>query len=548
MLKAGPWLGFTIEITRALRTSPGNGMTEAQLKAQRGADVVGFKFKGSHVVDGVSRTLKDYDMVLYFACEIGDPNAAVYGQEAEAIAAFMEGGGGFFATGDHQNFGAPICGLIPRVRSMRRWWFNNPPAGQLKAPAGTGSGRIDTTRPGTDNVVQFEDQSDEIAQVITPKLYPSTVPFHPQHSFLPHPLLCSPIGIVNVLPDHMHEGRCEVPGNLGALTYTVGGHSHREYPDAAGAPLAPEIVATSRVVAGTTTPALDPVHTTDGTPTPGFTFGAICAWDGHRVLQGRVVVDSTFHHFFDINLTGDRYLDDNLLPLQHQQKRHGFYVPDGMGGRVPSPHYKLLRWYFINIVYWLIPADRHPGIVWNAMLDLVRRPQLNEELATLRQHDQLTFGDYMLLAGLADQYFNIVRNLCFITFLPVVLARSQPDTPWWQWVKQHADVWDPQNAERRDQQFARERSLAALGVGPRPQLALRLSVGAAVATAALVRHNNLDAEDVDGERLRAEFDKQYTETLDHALGLYAEELAAAREVQDSLTARIEASRGQAPAT
>ena len=136
------WAGFNVEITRAHRATAGtNGMTEAEIKADRGADVIGFRFNQSFIVNGVTRTLADYDMALFFSVEYGDPNTAL-AAEAEAIATFMENGGGFFATGDHANLGSTLCGLIPRVRSMRRWWSSNGPNGEPAAPP-------PAARPGT---------------------------------------------------------------------------------------------------------------------------------------------------------------------------------------------------------------------------------------------------------------------------------------------------------------------------------------------------------------------------------------------------------------
>ena len=58
----------------------------------------------------------------------------------------MENGGGFFATGDHANLGSPLCGLIPRVRSMRRWWTGAPPPGFNPAPSPLG--RTELILPG----------------------------------------------------------------------------------------------------------------------------------------------------------------------------------------------------------------------------------------------------------------------------------------------------------------------------------------------------------------------------------------------------------------
>jgi hypothetical protein len=374
VLQNTPWLGFDLEITKAHRSPAGSGgLDEAALKADRGADVVGFRFNQPFNVGGKSRTLSDYDMILFFPIDPGNPNPAL-AAEAEAIAKFMEAGGGFFATGDHANLGAQLAGLIPRVRSMRRWGASPGPNGEPGAPSPLGADRVDTTRPGPDNVTNFEDQSDEVAQEIKPLQYFAgfgAVSGYPAFKYLPHPLLCSPDGQVTWLPDHMHEGMCEVPDKLATRTFKIGSTTVREYPDYVPAnppagfvpqPLAPEVAATGQVLPGVTSPALDPEHTGATTPAQGMTFGVIAAWDGHRVGKGRVVVDSTWHHFFDINLSGDRYLENNNLPPNQQQKLHGFYVPDGSGGRVPNTPYRMIAWYYRNIVHWFIPAGRLPSI------------------------------------------------------------------------------------------------------------------------------------------------------------------------------------------
>lgn len=193
------WVGFDIPLTRAHRAVPGtNGLDEAALKADRGADIVGFRFDQSFAADGQTRTLGDYDMVLFFPINPANPNSEL-ASEIDAIARFMENGGGFFATGDHQNLGSELCGLIPRVRSMRRWWFPMlGPHGEPVAPSALEPDRHDTTRSGPDNVTNFGDQSDDIAQEITPLLYAAGYTVrggYPARRYLPHPLLCSPDGI-----------------------------------------------------------------------------------------------------------------------------------------------------------------------------------------------------------------------------------------------------------------------------------------------------------------------------------------------------------------
>jgi hypothetical protein len=86
-------------------------------------------------VSGQSRTLVDYDMVLFFPTKPSDPDVTL-ASEVEAIAQFMESGRGFFATGDHENLGGELCGLIPRVRSMRRWWLSTGPKRRAGGAAG----------------------------------------------------------------------------------------------------------------------------------------------------------------------------------------------------------------------------------------------------------------------------------------------------------------------------------------------------------------------------------------------------------------------------
>jgi len=80
------------------------------------------------------------------------------------------------------------------------------------------------------------------------------------------------------------------------------------------------------------------------------------------VGKGRVVVDSTFHHFVNINLTGDLFLSQVAEVAPDDQRYFGFYVLDPQTGkRMPNKEYLIIQWYYRNIVYWLIPAHRKLG-------------------------------------------------------------------------------------------------------------------------------------------------------------------------------------------
>ena len=111
-------------------------------------------------------------MVLFFPIspELSeDENLEELQKEAEAVALFMENGGGFFATGDHENHGEALCQFIPRVKSMRRWHSSDQdPNCELASPSALGSDRNDTLQPDRDGLFMFENQSDDVPQTIEP--------------------------------------------------------------------------------------------------------------------------------------------------------------------------------------------------------------------------------------------------------------------------------------------------------------------------------------------------------------------------------------------
>ncbi|GAB3165850.1 hypothetical protein [Telluribacter humicola] len=279
-----------------------------------------------------------YDQVWLFGIDTiyrqrnGYPTDRLGDKELAAITQFMNGGGGLFATGDHGSLGACLGGSVPRARSMRLWG----PAGDAVGSevSMTHSRRNDTNRQGSSPGSQFNDQSDDVPQPIEPKMYHRRMGIF-RFSY-PHPLLCSPGGVIRVMPDHPHEGECVAPANPNQQINYVN-PPVPEYPPAAGGgtrPL-PEIISTSSVPAGNTASA-----TKD--PTVAQTFGGICAYDGHLAKVGRVVTDPTWHHFVNINLIGDQG-----APFG-DPKRLGYLAsPAGMA------HLEQIKTYFRNIAVWL---------------------------------------------------------------------------------------------------------------------------------------------------------------------------------------------------
>jgi hypothetical protein len=395
-------------------------------------------------------------------------------------------------------------------------------------------------------VGNFEDQSDEFPQQISPTMYYAGFSArygYPAIKRLPHPLLCSPQGVVRFLPDHMHEGMCDVPADPGSRSFALNGATVREYPDYSAwggttAPLAPEIVAYGTVIAGTTSPELDPAHTGDTTPATGRNFGIIGAWDGHRVSKGRVVVDSTWHHFFDINLTGDRFLEDDALPSQHDQKQHGFYVPDGMGGRVPVAQYQMIMWYYRNIIYWLIPANRGSFIWWDTLYEAVQRPRLFEETAGLLNFENFRLRDYLMWGQLAEQYLSQARGHCASYLIHIYLY--EPKIPWWEWIQRFIDVWSPREKIDVRDILAQEQLLGAQGIGPRAEVAATIGLGAALVSAAMVRNKMGDhAFDLRASGKRAEMMRGLMpKVLNHAVKQYAGELDRGVKLQEQLKGMV----------
>ena len=324
-----------IKVTRATRnpTDPTPGV------------LTSFTFSGS-VPD-----LSVYDEIWLFGYEgsnytaVLDPIPFISQAELKAIADFMEGGGGVMAVGDHDGLGSVMCGMIPRVRSMRAWFdpldtdLSIPPQAPRNLP-GEGPPRGDTLRayqasPGGADQWFFDNQSDANPQPLTFPLGTS------------HPILQGANGPISGFPDHMHEGMVITP-----WSYTeplLPGDTRMEYPTVAGYQEKPVILAQ-----GTTIPGHGAERTDDTAPCESnfsneteltiasFTIDILCAYDGHSVNCGRVVTDSSFHHYLDLNLLGDPC---SSIPA----KTLGFR--DSLGHNLPILDDLLA--YYVNLAVWL---------------------------------------------------------------------------------------------------------------------------------------------------------------------------------------------------
>jgi hypothetical protein len=230
-----------------------------------------------------------------------------------------------FAAGDHALLGASMCSKIPRVRNMRKW------TRAQGVPSFADPDRHETLVHDL-QTGELAWEGDRWAQQIWPvyRQDPSDPTFI--HRF-PHPLLCGRNGVIDRFPDHMHEGAV-IEDDQVRLDEPLGipGFDGEEFPfvepvvggaaalasDTFGVRPRPQVIAH-----GLTT-------NLDGS---ARRFALIGVYDGDPVGIGRVVVESTWHHWFSMNLVG------------FQEQVPGLYT--GM------------QTYYRNVALWLsTPAQR----------------------------------------------------------------------------------------------------------------------------------------------------------------------------------------------
>ena len=282
---------------------------------------------------------------------IGTSAPGIDDDQVRAIAEFMAAGGGVFATGDHDGIGNVMCGRIPRVRAMRCWYGVDDSASPMpdgfprNFPVIT-SLRADTTQRNPDGeyggdttFVWFENQSDSVPQPITPTSSPA------------HPILRRGGSDIVVYPDHMHEGN--TLGEEAGYDYTqslpFAGESFVEFPAIAGHREMPEVIARGKTTAFAS-------KTVTGLGFVGMNSDAsalkdvntLSVYDGRVAGVGRIVTGSTFHHYVDINLTGDSTVDsaaDLTNAGPDAAKGHGFNDEPAV--------FDDIKMVFMNITNWL---------------------------------------------------------------------------------------------------------------------------------------------------------------------------------------------------
>jgi hypothetical protein len=332
-------------------TGAGMQVTKAHRQNDGTADLQSFNFATS--VD-----LLDFDVIWLIGFDgrnsVGSSTDALGEAQRAAIARYMDAGGGVFATGDHDGIGANMCGYLLRVRALRCWFGPGDAASPMPASfprnfPPLGADRADTTRrnalgnydfnsDGTlDNIVWFENQSDAVPQAIVPASSPA------------HPILRRNGSDVLVFPDHMHEGQTlgEVPDYDYTQSVPIDGQMFAEFPVVAAHRELPRVIATGQTQTYASRYA-DSNVSLDSTPSSAKTVNTLSVYDGRTVGVGRVVTGATFHHYVDINLTGD-----SDLTTAAQLARTGPDAAKGQGFNADASTFAQIKQVFVNITEWL---------------------------------------------------------------------------------------------------------------------------------------------------------------------------------------------------
>lgn len=343
-----------------------------------------------------SVTLNNFDQVWLFGINSG---ASLSNAEVNKIDAYMNGGGGLFATGDHGSLGSALCSQIPRVADMRYWTDFG--AGEVSM---SGDRRNDTNRPGVGQTTssQFNNQSDNIPQNIAVRTFGSG---------MPHPLLSISTskrasGIIDIMPDHPHEGECK-PEKIFTVKNPVTGQPQN---------ISSQIIATSFVLGGSFAGGKQ--------PTQPHCFPSISVFDGRVANVGRIAIDSTWHHFININLI----------------------ATPGNGTGLTNGDFDVVQQYYMNISKW-ITRKKTMFCWWRWIwIYLLKDSQLieaslnfpNQKLQDIKLADLNSIG-MLAREVIAENFTPVFAEEFFIS----MIETSMPD------LANHLNVWKPNNPDRK---------------------------------------------------------------------------------------------------
>lgn len=269
---------------------------------------------GARTSDPAQQLLSEYDQVWVFGfAPVGDRSPALDEDELRALTRWMdERNGGVFATGVADTLGAALAMRIPRVSTMRRW-----------------------TRSG---------KSPLNASVSL--------------STMPHPVLFggADLALMDGLHEYAHDGWVyeDAEVELGRSTLT----GKAEYPSLGAVRETPHAISWAKGQPDARAGELQGLRKTAGAALEPR-VALLGVYDGHASGVGRVVVDSIWHHWTDINLLGleaaAATATAELATLTDKRARSA-------AQKAIANYEKTIR-YFINIAIWLAPPNQQRSML-----------------------------------------------------------------------------------------------------------------------------------------------------------------------------------------
>jgi hypothetical protein len=304
----------------------------------RGLIEVEFDFISRHVdKQQLTQTfLRQYEEIWMYGMLIDEgPPWELDILEVRALKEWMDNGGGLFFTGDHSvpltsdgckgdhkkfiTLGASLGRFIKRAGELRVW--DGP-------PTGCAGGRRDNhnTQEGRDPSQLDEPHLDEDN---TPQTL-LDMPDPPHRLFWWRIEADGCVIPIQQFPDHGHEGQLLVPERLSG-----------DWPPGSPPPVVAARGKDKRF------------------PDNSRLYDLVVAYDGDPVNVGRIVVDSSFHHYFNVNL---RQLPD--------RNANGYPVPGSILDQVAQ--------YYGNLALWLAPKTIRDQIKDGLLFRAAEHPDIFE--------------------------------------------------------------------------------------------------------------------------------------------------------------------------
>lgn len=276
--------------------------------------------------------------------------------ELRLIARWMDAGGAVFATGDHELLGASACSRIPRVRKMRRW------TKAQGVPAANGITRNETLQAREDSADREGDNLLQPVELVQWLTVGTPLQLHDRV----HPVMSSSDGPIDRFPDHMHEGELIQDADVELdATLGIAGYDRPEFPvvrpellgGVVGVVRAPGSRPRPRIIAwGRTTNPMPGEIIAFGDPylsvSPAIDrtkrFGLVSVYDGQLAGVGRIVCDSTWHHWFNMNLKG-------------------------IAGAHAGVDYRKIQAYYRNVALWLSGQEYKQSVLIGALGNILMR-------------------------------------------------------------------------------------------------------------------------------------------------------------------------------